>query len=151
MFAISGANALSKAGFTGFGMIVCIILLTSFINLLVPSGSAKWAILAPVFVPMLILLGYHPGFIQLIYRLGDSPTNAFTPLSPYIWVTLGVAQAKYDKDAQIGTLAAGLFPIGIALQIAWLIMLGIWMLIGLPIGPGVGIEVPAELAALVIQ
>ena len=151
VFAISGADALSKAGFTGFGMIVCIILLTSFINLLVPSGSAKWAILAPVFIPMLVLLGYHPGFIQLIYRLGDSPTNAFTPLSPYIWVTLGVAQAKYDKDAQIGTLAAGLFPIGIALQIAWLIMLGIWMLIGLPIGPGVGIEVPAELAALVIQ
>ena len=99
----------------------------------------------------LILLGYHPGFIQLIYRLGDSPTNAFTPLSPYIWVTLGVAQAKYDKDAKIGTLAAGLFPIGIALQIAWIIMLGLWMLADLPIGPGVGIEVPAELAALVIQ
>ena len=151
VFAISGANALSKAGFTGFAMIVCIILLTSFINLLVPSGSAKWAILAPVFIPMLVLLGYHPGFIQLIYRLGDSPTNAFTPLSPYIWVTLGVAQAKYDKDAKIGTLAAGLFPIAIALQIAWIIMLGLWMLADLPIGPGVGIEVPAELAALVIQ
>ena len=124
-------------------MIVCIILMTGLINLFVPSGSAKWAILAPVFVPMLMLLGYHPGFVQLIYRVGDSPTNAFTPLSPYIWVTLGVAQAKYDKDLQIGTMAAGLFPIGSALQIAWIIFLGIWMLIGLPIGPGVGFYLPA--------
>ena len=143
VIAIGGADALAKAGFTGFGMLVAIIILTGFINLLVPSGSAKWAILAPVFVPMLMLLGYHPGFIQLIYRLGDSPTNAFTPLSPYIWVTLGVAQAKYDKDLQIGTMAAGLFPIGIVLQIAWIIFLGIYMLTGAPIGPGVGVALPA--------
>ena len=143
VIAIDGANALAAAGFTGFTMIVAIILLTGLINLFVPSGSAKWAILAPVFVPMLMLLGYHPGFVQLIYRLGDSPTNAFTPLSPYIWVTLSVAQAKYDKKLEIGTFAAGLFPIGIVLQIAWIIMLGIWMAIGLPIGPGVTTALPA--------
>ena len=149
IMAVAGANLLKAAGFTGFGMIVAFILLTGLINLLVPSGSAKWAILAPVFVPMLMLLGYHPGFIQLIYRLGDSPTNAFTPLSPYIWVTLGVAQVKYDKDLKIGTFAAGLFPIGIMLQIAWIIFLAIWMLLKLPIGPGVGFQLPAELAYLV--
>ena len=143
VIAIGGADALAAAGFTGFGMLVAIILLTGFINLLVPSGSAKWAILAPVFVPMLMLLGYHPGFIQLIYRLGDSPTNAFTPLSPYIWVTLSVAQAKYDKNLEIGTFAAGLFPIGIVLQVAWIIFLGIYMLTGLPIGPGVTPALPA--------
>ena len=150
MFAITGANALNGAGFTGFPMLVCIILLTGFVNLLVPSGSAKWAILAPVFIPMLMMLGYHPGFIQLLYRLGDSPTNAFTPLSSYIWVTLGVAQAKYDKDAKIGTLAAGLFPIAIVLQIAWIIFLGVYMLTGAPIGPGVGTALPAELAHIAI-
>ncbi len=143
VIAIGGADALAAAGFTGFPMLVAIILLTGFINLLVPSGSAKWAILAPVFVPMLMLLGYHPGFIQLIYRLGDSPTNAFTPLSPYIWVTLSVAQAKYDKNLEIGTFAAGLFPIGIVLQVAWIIFLGIYMLTGLPIGPGVTPALPA--------
>ena len=143
VIAIEGANALAAAGFTGFGMIVSIILLTGLINLFVPSGSAKWAILAPVFVPMLMLLGYHPGFIQLVYRLGDSPTNAFTPLSPYIWVTLSVAQAKYDKNLEIGTFAAGLFPIGIVLQVAWIIFLGLYMLTGLPIGPGVGTALPA--------
>jgi aminobenzoyl-glutamate transport protein len=143
VIAIDGASALSKAGFTGFGLIVCLIIMTGLINLLVPSGSAKWAILAPVFVPMMMLLGYHPGFTQLIYRLGDSPTNAFTPLSPYIWVTLSVAQRNYDKDLQIGTMAAGLFPIAIVLQVAWIIFLGIWMLIGIPVGPGTPILLPA--------
>jgi aminobenzoyl-glutamate transport protein len=143
VIAIGGADLLERLGFTGFGMIVCVILMTGVINLFVPSGSSKWAILAPVFIPMLMLLGYHPGFIQLIYRLGDSPTNAFTPLSPYIWVTLSVAQTKYDKNLKIGTLAAGLFPIAIVLQIAWIIFLAIWMLIDLPIGPGVTVALPA--------
>ena len=145
--AIAGANGLKAAGFTGFGMLVAVILMTGIINLFVPSGSAKWTILAPVFVPMLMLLNYHPGFIQLIYRLGDSPTNAFTPLSPYLWVQLSLINRKYDQNAGIGTLASGLFPIGIILQIAWIIFLAIWMLIGLNIGPGVGVHLPAELAA----
>ena len=143
VLAIGGANLLNKIGFTGFAMIVAFILLTGLINLIIPSGSAKWAILAPVFVPMLMMAGrYHPGFTQLIYRLGDSPTNAFTPLSPYLWVQLSVAQAKYDKNIKIGTLAAGLFPIGIVLQIAWILFLALWMLIGLDIGPGVNVHLP---------
>ena len=146
--AIGGADLLDAIGFTGFGMLVAVILVTGLINLFVPSGSAKWAILAPVFVPMLMLLGYHPGFIQLIYRLGDSPTNAFTPLSPYLWVQLSLIQRKYDKNCGIGTLASGLFPIGIVLQIAWIIFLGLWMLLNLPIGPGVTTTLPAELAAV---
>lgn len=146
--AISGADLLQKIGFTGFGMLVAVILITGIINLFVPSGSSKWTILAPVFVPMLMLLGYHPGFIQLIYRLGDSPTNAFTPLSPYLWVQLSLVQRKYDKNCGIGTLASGLFPIGIILQIAWIIFLGIWMLLNINIGPGVGFTLPAELAAV---
>ena len=68
------------------------------------SGSAKWAIFAPIFVPMFMLLGYHPGFTQLLYRLGDSPTNAVTPMSAYIWMILATAQTKYMKDIKIGTL-----------------------------------------------
>ena len=146
--AIGGADLLNAIGFTGFGMLVAVILVTGLINLFVPSGSAKWAILAPVFVPMLMLLGYHPGFIQLIYRLGDSPTNAFTPLSPYLWVQLSLIQRKYDKNCGIGTLASGLFPIGIVLQVAWIIFLGLWMLLGFKIGPGVTTALPAELAAV---
>jgi aminobenzoyl-glutamate transport protein len=145
VMAIGGADLLNALNFKGFGMIVAFILLTGIINLIMPSGSAKWAILAPIFVPMLIYAGrYNPGFTQLIYRLGDSPTNAFTPLSPYLWVQLSVAQTKYDKNIKIGTLAAGLFPIGIILQVAWILFLAIWMLLGIDIGPGVNVHLPAD-------
>ena len=85
---------------------------------------------------------FHPAFIQLIYRLGDSPTNAFAPLSPYLWMMLAVAQSKYDKNATIGTLAAGLFPVAMVLQFVWIVFLGLWMLLNLPIGPGAGIYLP---------
>ena len=84
MLAVVGADALEALGLVGIPMFVCFILLTTVINMFMSSGSAKWAILAPIFVPMFMLLGYHPGFTQLLYRLGDSPTNAITPVSAYI-------------------------------------------------------------------
>ena len=90
-----------------------------------------------------MLLGYHPGFTQLLYRLGDSPGNCFTPMSPYIWMLLAVAQAKYDKNIAIGTLISNMIPVAIILQIAWIIFVILWMLSGIPIGPGVGVALPA--------
>lgn len=143
MLAISGANGLEAIGFTGIPLCVSFILICAFVNLFVSSGSAKWAIFAPIFVPMFALLGYHPGFTQLLYRLGDSPTNCFTPMSPYIWMVLSVAQAKYDKNLKIGTLVSNLIPIAIILQIAWIIFFILWMLTGFPIGPGVYAMLPA--------
>ena len=92
---------------------------------------------------MFMLLGYHPGFTQLLYRLGDSPTNCFTPMSPYIWMVLSVAQAKYMKDIKIGTLVANLVPIAFFMQIAWIIFFIVWDYFGLPIGPGVYATLPA--------
>jgi aminobenzoyl-glutamate transport protein len=112
------------------------------VNIIVSSGSAKWAIFAPIFVPMFMLLGYHPGFTQLLYRLGDSPFNCFTPMSPYIWMLLSVAQAKYDKNIAIGTLISNLIPIALVLQVVWIIFMVIWMSLGIPIGPGVGAALP---------
>ena len=117
--------------------------LCMFINLFISSGSAKWAILAPIFVPMFMLLGYHPGFTQLLYRLGDSPTNCFTPMSPYIWMVLEVAKTKYDKDLKIGSMTAALVPIAFTLQFAWIIFMIAYYLIGLPIGPGMTYALPA--------
>lgn len=151
MIAIGGANFLKGIGFTGIGMCVAFIILSAFVNLFVASGSAKWAIFAPIFVPMFVLLGYHPAFTQLLYRLGDSPSNAFTPTSPYIWMILSVAQAKYDENLKIGTLIANLVPVAFYLQIAWIIFYIVWTYFGIPIGPGVTMEVPAELAHLVIH
>ena len=137
MLAIAGADFLQGIGFTGLPLFVSFILLCMCVNLFISSGSAKWAIFAPIFVPMFMLLGYHPGFTQLLYRLGDSPTNCFTPMSPYIWMVLEVAKTKYDKDLKIGTLVAGLMPIAFILQFAWIIFFIVWYLIGLPYGPGV--------------
>ncbi|MDO5597992.1 MAG: AbgT family transporter [Acidaminococcus sp.] len=143
LLAISGANFLKGIGFTGLPMCIAFILVTACINIFVSSGSAKWAILAPIFVPMFMLMGYHPGFAQLLYRLGDSPGNCFTPMSPYIWMILSVAQEKYMPDCAIGTLIANMIPIAIVLQIAWIIFLVVWVTLGLPIGPGVGLALPA--------
>ena len=142
MLAIAGADLLESLGFVGIPMFVMFILLTTCINMFMSSGSAKWAILAPIFVPMFMLLGYHPGFTQLLYRLGDSPTNAITPVSPYVWMVLEVARTKYDKDFQLGTMISGLIPIAVVLEILWIIFMIIWYLAGLPIGPGVGSALP---------
>lgn len=143
MLAISGADFLSKVQLPPVIMFVLFILLCAFVNLFVSSGSAKWAIFAPIFVPMFMLLNIHPGFTQLMYRLGDSPSNCFTPMSPYIWMVLSVAQAKYEKDIKIGTLVSNLIPIAIILQIVWIVFFIIWYLTGLPIGPGVTAVLPA--------
>ncbi len=143
LLAIAGADFLENVGFTGIPLCVAFILLCSFVNIFVSSGSAKWAIFAPIFVPMFMLLGYHPGFTQLCYRLGDSPFNCWTPMSPYIWMILSVAQTKYVPNLKIGTLIANMIPMSIVLQLVWIIFLVIWMLLGVPFGPGVGIYLPA--------
>ncbi len=143
LLAIAGADTLESIGFTGMPLVVGFIILCAFVNIFISSGSAKWAIFAPIFVPMFMLLGFHPGYTQLAYRLGDSPFNCWTPMSPYIWMVLEVAKAKYDKDLQIGTLIANLIPVSLVLQVLWIIMLIIWTIAGLPIGPGVGMALPA--------
>ena len=142
LLAIGGADLLQSAGFTGVPLFICFILVVTCVNIFMSSGSAKWAIFAPIFVPMFMLLGYHPGFTQLLYRLGDSPTNAVTPMGPYIWMVLATAQAKYKKDIKIGTLISNLLPIAVILEVIWVIFFIIWYLIGLPIGPGVGSALP---------
>ena len=113
------------------------------INILISSSAAKWAILAPLFVPMFMLMGYHPGFTQLLYRLGDSPSNCISPLSAYVWMMLSVVQAKYNKDAHIGIMLSNLVPYFVALQIIWVTFFIIWAYAGLPIGPGVTMQMPA--------
>lgn len=143
LIAIAGADALQSAGFTGIPLFMSFILVSAFINIFMSSGSAKWAVMAPIFVPMFMLLGYHPGFTQLLYRLGDSPGNCWTPMSPYVWMILTVAQAKYQPDLKIGTVLSNELPIAIVLQIVWMIFLLIWMATGLPYGPGVGMMLPA--------
>lgn len=133
IFAIKGAEILE--GQNGILLIIGILILTSTVNMVMGSASAKWAILAPILVPMMMLLGYHPAFTQLIYRVGDSITNPITPMMVYMPLLLSFAQ-RYKKDVGLGTLIAALLPYSVAFGIFWTLLLIIWFLLGLPVGPG---------------
>ena len=139
VIAVSGASALKSIGFTGLPLIVAFVFLTGFINLFMGSASAKWAIMAPVFVPMLMQLGYTPEFTQLAYRIGDSSTNIISPLMSYFAMAVAFMQ-KYKKDGGMGTLISLMLPYSICFLIGWTMLMIVWFLIGLPIGPGISIH-----------
>ncbi len=136
IIAVKGAGFLSATGLTGMPMIVAFVLLSACINLFIGSASAKWAIMAPVFVPMFMVLGYSPEFTQLAYRVGDSVTNIISPLMSYFAVIVAFAE-KYEEDIGLGTLISVMLPFSLAFLIGWTTLLVIWYYAGLPIGPGI--------------
>ncbi len=138
VLAIKGADGLSAIGFTGVPLLLGLVLVSCVVNLFIGSASAKWAILAPVFVPMMMLMGYDPAVTQVAYRIGDSITNPLSPLFTYMPVVLGFAR-KYDKDAGLGTVIANMLPFSVTFAIAWIIQLTLWVVFDLPLGPGGGI------------
>lgn len=135
ILAVSGANFLKSVGLSGLPLVIGFILVSAFINLFIGSASAKWAIMAPIFVPMLLLSGINPEFTQLAYRIGDSSTNIITPLMSYFAVIVTFAQ-KYDEDTGIGTLISSMLPYSIIFLTGWTLLLMAWYFTGLPIGPG---------------
>lgn len=135
VLAIGGSDILTSIGFTGPGLFIGFILLCAFVNLFIGSGSAKWALLAPIFVPMFALLGYHPAWTQFLYRMGDSSTNIISPLFTYFPIILAYMN-EYDEEAGVGTLLSLMIPYSAAILIAWVILGFIWYFIGLPLGPG---------------
>ncbi len=135
IFAIKGANLIGSLGMGRIPLMIALVLISAFINLVVGSASAKWAILAPVFIPMFMLLGYSPEFTQLAYRVGDSVTNVIAPMMSYFAMIVAFFE-KYDKRAGIGTIIATMLPYTFIFLGAWLIMLIIWIILGVPIGPG---------------
>jgi aminobenzoyl-glutamate transport protein len=134
--AINGAEGLKSIGLTGISLIVAFVLLSAFINMFMGSASAKWAIMAPVFIPMFMLLDtpYHPSLTQAAFRIGDSVTNLITPMMSYFALIVTFAQ-KYDEKYGIGTIISTMLPFTIFLTIGWILLLIIWMLIGVPLGP----------------
>ena len=131
--AIKGADWLTHIGFTGYPMLVCFVMLVATINMFMGSASAKWAILAPVFVPMLMLIGYHPGLTQAAFRIGDSVTNVITPMMSYFTLLVIYAQ-KYNKDYGVGTLISLMLPFSVIFFLCWVVLLAIWFFIGIPLG-----------------
>ncbi len=139
LLAVSGADFLRDADFPPAVTIIGIVLLCGFVNLLVGSASAKWAMLAPIFVPMLMQLGYSPEFTQAAYRVGDSSTNIITPLMPYFPLVVAFAQ-RYVKKTGIGTLTSLMLPYSICFLVAWTGFLLLWWVLGVPLGIGGGYE-----------
>lgn len=140
IIAIKGADFLIATGLTGPLLFFLFILITAFINIFIGSGSAKWAIFAPIFIPMLAQIGYNPAFVQLIYRIGDSITNCISPIYVYFPLLMGWIH-QYDKRLGIGTIISLLLPYAIFLFIAWVALLFIWFGFNLPIGVGEGIYI----------
>lgn len=133
--AIKGAELLRSIGLTGIPLVLSFILVASTMNLFMGSSSAKWAVMAPIFVPMFMLLGFTPELTQAAYRIGDSTTNVVTPMMSYFALIIAFAQ-KYVKDAGIGTIIAMMLPYSLTFLIGWSLFLILWMLLDLPVGPG---------------
>lgn len=136
IIALSGANFLEAINIGLIPLLIIFIVFVAFMNLFMGSASAKWNILAPVFVPMFMQLGYSPELCQLAYRIGDSCTNIITPMMTYFAVIIAFAQ-RYDKKASIGTITATMIPYSLIFLLGWIIVLIIWLALGLPIGPGI--------------
>lgn len=135
ILAIKGAGVIQSSGISGVLLMIIFIIFSGFMNMFMGSASAKWAIMAPVFVPMFMLSGYHPALTQAAFRIGDSVTNIITPMMSYFALILTYIN-KYDEDAGIGTIIATMLPYSIILSVIWSLLLIVWYLLGFPLGPG---------------
>lgn len=134
IFAVNGADLLKESGLGTGPLLVAFIILAALINLVMGSASAKWAIMAPVFIPMFMLLGFSPELTQGAYRVGDSVTNIIAPMMSYFALIIAFVQ-RYEKKAGIGTLVATMLPYSIVFFIVWTILFLIWFSLGIPLGP----------------
>jgi len=135
LIALQGTEALRALAMPPPVTIVGIVLLTAAIDFLVPSASAKWALLAPILVPMLMGAGIAPEFTQAAFRVGDGPVNLVTPLMPYFPLVLSFCR-RYVTGFGVGTLMSLLLPFGVAYMVLQIAMLLLWWLVGLPLGVG---------------
>lgn len=131
--AVSGADALRALGAPAPVLLLLTVLLVFLLGLIVTSGSAQWSLLAPVLVPMLLLVGIEPDQTMAAFRIGDSVANSLTPMSPYFAVALGFLQ-RYRREAGIGTLISMTLPICVAMFVVWTALFLVWVSIGLPLG-----------------
>ena len=135
MLAISGGQFLASPHIPAPVLLGSFVLLVMFANLFIGSASAKYALLAPVFVPMLMQVGFAPELTQAAYRIGDSVTNVVTPLNPYMVIILALVQ-KYVRGSGMGTIITLMLPYTVAFALVWLVLLLCWLALGLPPGPG---------------
>lgn len=145
--AIEGANVLKSSGLGHIPLMLAFIVLSAIINLFMGSASAKWAIMAPVFIPMFMLLGYSPELVQATYRVGDSVTNIISPMMSYFALIVAFME-KYDKKAGIGTVISTMLPYTFVFFMIWAVLLIIWLLLGIPLGPDAPLYLPSSIGAV---
>lgn len=142
--AVTGAQTLQNIGLTGPLVFIPFIMMCSFINLMLGSASAQWAVTAPIFVPMLMLTGYSPEVIQAAYRIGDSTTNIITPMMSYFGLILAFA-TRYNRNLGIGTLISTMLPYSICFWVAWVALFFLWVFgLDMPVGPATTTYYPAQ-------
>ncbi|MBP1467521.1 AbgT family transporter [Candidatus Chloroploca sp. M-50] len=140
VIAVVLANALEQANIGALPLLVGMILVIIMLNFIIPGVVPKWAIFAPIFIPLFIRLEVAPQTVLAAYRIGDSPTNVLTPLMVYLPFIVTVAQ-KYQKDAGLGTVIALMIPYTLAIALVWILLFVIWFVLGIPLGPGYPVNV----------
>ncbi|MCB9107952.1 MAG: AbgT family transporter [Anaerolineales bacterium] len=135
------ADTLEQANIGALPLLIGFVGVIMILNIIIPNVIPKWAIFAPIFIPVFMRLGVAPQTVLAAYRLGDSPTNVITPLMVYLPFVLTIVQ-RYQKDAGIGTVVALMLPYTLIIGIAWLLLFIIWFVLGIPLGPGYPVSVP---------
>src|SRR5262245_55266313 len=133
--AVSMGDALEHANLGTIPLMLGVITVTGIVGMLIVGAIPKWALLAPIFVPLFMKLGVAPEAVMAAYRVADSPPNVVTPLMPYFALIVVFAQ-RYDKNAGVGTIIAMMLPYGVAVSIVWILLFLAWEMLGLPFGPG---------------
>lgn len=135
LLSVKGGEFLQASNFVGIPLVVAFVLFTGFCNFFIGSASAKWALLAPIFVPMFMQVGISPAFTMAAYRISDSVINCISPLEPFIPFIIVCAQ-RYDKRAGLGTIISTMVPYALVYLVAWTALLVLFAVFNLPIGPG---------------
>jgi aminobenzoyl-glutamate transport protein len=133
--AVTGAEALMAADLNVYVLMVLFIFFAGTVNMVMGSASAKWAIMAPIFIPIFMLMGYSPELSQAVFRIGDSITNIISPMMSFFALIIAFVQ-KYDKKAGIGTIISVMIPYTFVFTILWTLLLFVWIYFGWPLGPG---------------
>ena len=140
--AIEGANVLQSLNLPKPLLFICFVAIVAALNIFITSGSAQWTLMAPVVVPMMMYVGTSPEVTQMLFRIGDSPTNIITPMSPYFALALTFLQ-RYHKKAGVGTLMSMTLPYSLSMLTGWFLFFIVWYLLGIPLGPGSPMHYPA--------
>lgn len=140
VLAVNMADLLENAGIPALPLLIGLILVIVLLDFIIPGALPKWAIFAPIFIPLFMRLGTSPQTVLAAYRIGDSPVNTLTPLMVYLPFIVTVAQ-RYQKESGIGTIVALMLPYAIMVLISWIILFVLWFVLGIPLGPGYPVSV----------